>query len=513
MLATAIIVFREVLEAALIVSIILVATRGVAGRRRWIGGGIIAGLVVACLLAGFAGQVSDLAEGLGQEYLNAAILLAAVLMLAWHNVWMAQHARELSAQMKSVGQQVVAGTKPMHVLSIVVALAVMREGSEVVLFLYGMGAASDNTGPLLMGGLAGLGAGMLAGAALYFGMLRIPVRRLFQVTGWMILLLAAGLASEAVRYLVQAGALPTLSNGPLWDSGSLISAQSLLGQTLHTLVGYTPRPLGIQLAVWLLTLLIIGGLMFRSRMSHAKAALPIALVCAGLFTAGMLVSPSARAEDVVYSPIVEKGEFELEWRAHRDEGGEQEHKWEVGYGFTDRWASSVFVETKSGHGENFKAKSIAWENIFQLTEQGRFWLDAGLYVEYEHSLLNGGHDKLETKLLLEKTAGHFVHRANIIFEKEVDGINPDGVELEYAWQSLYRIQPAFNLGLEAYGKFGELSGFTPAAMQTHSIGPVVSGGVRLSPRWKLGYELGYQTGLTSVTPERVRALLELETRF
>lgn len=512
-MGTAIIVFREVLEAALIISIILAATRGVAGRLRWVGGGVLTGLGGACLLALFASQVSGLAAGMGQEYLNAAVLLAAVIMLAWHNVWMAQHARALSAQMNRVGRQVAEGARLMHVLALVVALAVLREGSEVVLFLYGMAASSDSPAIMLLGGIAGLGAGVLTGTVLYLGMARIPVRHLFQVTGWLILLLAAGLASEAARYLVQAGALPSLSAGPLWDSNNLLAGNSLLGQTLHTLVGYTPQPLGMQLVAWLLTLTIIGGLMMRPRLSGKVIAAPIALVLLAVIAAGVIVPQSARAADVVYSPNVEKGEFELEWRAHRDEGGDQQHKWEVGYGLTNRWASAVFVETESGPGEPFKASAIAWENIFQLTEQGRYWLDAGLYMEYEHSLLAGGHDKLETKLLLEKQAGQFVNRANVIFEKEISGVSPDGWELEYAWQSMYRMSPRLELGVEGFGGFGEISDFDPAAKQKHSIGPVIGGGMRLSQKWKLKYEVGYQAGLTHATPGRVRGQLELETRF
>src|SRR4249919_3255898 len=109
MFATAILVFREVLEAALIISIVCAATRGLPGRGRWVSAGIGLGVAGAVLLALGADQVANAAEGMGQELLNAGVLAAAVLMLAWHAIWMSRHGRELALQMKSVGAAVVEG--------------------------------------------------------------------------------------------------------------------------------------------------------------------------------------------------------------------------------------------------------------------------------------------------------------------------------------------------------------------------------------------------------------------
>src|ERR1051326_484662 len=102
MLATLLIVFREVIEAGLIVGIVLAATKDVPSRGRWVSYGVAAGVCGAALVAVFAGEISTLFNGSGQEFFNAAILLFAVLMLTWHNVWMAGHGREIARQMKSV---------------------------------------------------------------------------------------------------------------------------------------------------------------------------------------------------------------------------------------------------------------------------------------------------------------------------------------------------------------------------------------------------------------------------
>lgn len=273
MLATVIIVFREVLEAALVVSIVLAATRGVFRRGLWVGGGVLGGLLGATVIAWSAESIAAAASGVGQEIFNASVLFVAVIMLGWHNVWMSQHGRELASNLKSVGAAVRGGASPMHVLAAVVGMAVLREGSELVLFLYGVAAsASGNTSGMLTGAIVGLGAGAAVGAALYLGLLRIPSRSLFTVTGWMILLLAAGMAAQGAAFLVQADILPALGEN-VWDTTALISDEGVLGRVLHALMGYTARPYGIQLLFYAATL---GGILALMKIvngtRHADAA-------------------------------------------------------------------------------------------------------------------------------------------------------------------------------------------------------------------------------------------------
>ena len=269
MLATTIIVFREVLEAALVVSIVLAATRGVYRRGLWVSGGVLGGLFGATAVAFFADTIAGAASGAGQELFNAAVLFVAVIMLGWHNVWMSQHGRELASSLKSVGVAVRDGATPMHVLAAAVGMAVLREGSELVLFLYGVAASeSGDTSGMLAGALTGVGAGAAVSAALYLGLLRIPSSRLFTVTGWMILLLAAGMASQGAAYLVQADILPTLGES-VWDTTALISDEGVPGRVLRALIGYTARPYGIQVLFYVLTL---GGIM--ALMKTANGAVP-----------------------------------------------------------------------------------------------------------------------------------------------------------------------------------------------------------------------------------------------
>jgi high-affinity iron transporter len=271
MLATLVIVFREVLEASLVVGIVLAATRGVPRRALWVAGGVLGGALGAALVAGFAGEIAEAVEGVGQELFNASILLAAVCMLGWHNIWMSRHGREMAANANKLGREVLEGTRPLYALSLVVGIAVLREGSEIVLFLYSIAAAGGGSGlGMLAGGALGLAAGVGAGAAIYLGLKIIPMRHLFTVTNGLILLLAAGLASQAASFLAQAGLLPALGNN-LWDSSALLTDTSLPGQLLHVLVGYTAQPEGIQLVFYLATLAVIGALMRLTRLQPAMA--------------------------------------------------------------------------------------------------------------------------------------------------------------------------------------------------------------------------------------------------
>ncbi|QDW39557.1 iron permease [Bradyrhizobium sp. KBS0727] len=273
MIAALIIVFREVFEAGLIIGIVLAVTRTVPHRNAWIGGGVLAGVLAACVVAAFAGALSNLFAGMGQELFNAAILVIAVVMLTWHNVWMARHGAELAGELRVAGQAVVEGSKSLLALAVVVGVAVLREGSEVVLFLYGVIATGGDTAwGVTLGGLGGLALGLMICLLTYFGLLRIPARALFTTTTILIALLAAGMAAQAAAFLEKANWLTAMDN-VVWDSGWLLSDASIPGKALHTLIGYTDQPTAMQLTVYLAILLITFVLM-RLYGAPAKAVVP-----------------------------------------------------------------------------------------------------------------------------------------------------------------------------------------------------------------------------------------------
>jgi high-affinity iron transporter len=281
MLATAIIVFREVLEASLVVGIVLAASRGVSRRGVWVSSGIAAGVFGAALVAACAGAIAAAVNGIGQELFNAAILFTAVAMLGWHNIWMNRHGRELAASAALLGREVLGGSRPLYALALVVGIAVLREGSEIVLFLYGIAIASG-VGALgmLAGGVLGLAGGVATGAVIYLGLIAIPLRRLFTVTSWLILLLAAGMASQGASFLMQANLLPSFGNN-LWDTSFILSDNSMLGVLLHVLIGYSAQPAGIQVVFYLATLFVIGSLMRMMRRTPSSGAPRTAAAASG----------------------------------------------------------------------------------------------------------------------------------------------------------------------------------------------------------------------------------------
>jgi high-affinity iron transporter len=259
MFGTAIIVFREVLEAALIIGIITAATRDIPNRSRWISAGLLLGLLGSAILASFTEQISELASGIGQELFNAVILVTAVLMLAWHNIWMASHGAELAEGARNVGKAIQDGTKECSVLLAVVGIAVLREGSETVLFLYSIVTSGQaDASALLIGGAVGMIAGVVVGYTLYKGLLRIPMRWFFTATSLLVLLLAAGMASQAAHYLIQADLIPALIS-PMWDTSAALPEKSIPGLLLHSLIGYDARPTGMQLVFYMITLVAIAA--------------------------------------------------------------------------------------------------------------------------------------------------------------------------------------------------------------------------------------------------------------
>jgi high-affinity iron transporter len=269
MLAASIIVLRESFEAALLIGIIAAATRSIAGRGRWIGGGIAVGLAGACVVAALTGHIAALFNGAGQELFNVLVLATAVVLLGWHNVWMTAHGAELSADAKRLGREVGEGRRELSTILTVIALAVLREGSESVLFLYGLLSSGETTGmAVATGATLGLLMGAALGLVLYLGMLRIPMRWFFSVTAALILLIAAGMASRIAQFLIQADMLPSLQS-PLWDVSSVLPTDSIVGEVLRALMGYDAAPAGMQVIFYVVTALVILTGMWSVRRAPA----------------------------------------------------------------------------------------------------------------------------------------------------------------------------------------------------------------------------------------------------
>ena len=521
MLATAIVVFREVLEIALVLGVVLAATKDLPGKNRWVWIGLGGGILGAGLVALFADAISNMAEGIGQELFNAVVLLTAAIVISWTAMWMRKHARQMTQHLKELSHNVLEGRSPLYSLAIVVALAVLREGSEIVLFTYGMIAAGQPLSTIVAGSLTGLAGGCIVGAMLYYGLIKISPRYIFQVTTWLLVLLAAGMASIAAKFLVSAGFFSDLAS-PVWDTSGFLSEASVMGKICHALLGYSARPLMIQLIFYGTTLLGLTGTMVIMDRLSSSSAMKKSLAALALLGCGIILQPDpAYAGFKVYSPYVHKGEAELEWRGNYDnddddkaKDGEQQQKLAVGYGVTDRWFTEVYGEiereAQASEDRDWDATAIEWENRFQLTDPGAYFVDIGVLASYEVSLEGDTPDAAEVGLLLAKDTGKFTHLANILFEKEVGSDSEGGVEYGINWSSRYRYNEYFEPGIEIYSNFGKLDKNESFNEQDHRIGPAAYG--KLCDN--VYYDVGYLIGASDAAPDGTfKWVLEYERHF
>ncbi len=247
MFATALIVFRETLEAALFVGIIAAATRGLLRRTQWLSLGVVAGSLGAVGLAFAMERISALGEGLGQDFLNISIISIALLMLTWHCVWVSTHTQETVQTAKQLGYVAKSGSGTLWALAIAVALAVLREGSETVIFVSGFMSGSAQDGRSMLVGVGiGLVSGVVCGALVYAGLSRIKVQHFFTVTNAWVLVMAGALAAQLARALTQSGLIQRWTE-PLWDTSSVLPMDSAIGAIFRALVGYDARPSPLQL--------------------------------------------------------------------------------------------------------------------------------------------------------------------------------------------------------------------------------------------------------------------------
>jgi high-affinity iron transporter len=522
-----------VLEAALIVGIVLAASAGAPRRGFWVFCGVGAGIVGAGLIALFAASIAAAAAGIGQELLNAAILLLAVGMLGWHNIWMSRHGRELTSSARAIGDAVISRSRPLYVLAVVTGLAVLREGSETVLFLYGIAAAGGTgAGAMIPGAALGLAGGVGVGAALYLGLLRIPVRRLFTVTSWMVLLLAAGMAAQAAGFLVQADLLPPLGDA-VWDTSAVLTEESILGKALHTLVGYVSRPEGVQLlfylitlaGIWLLTQWVGRPVSPTPRPSLRRGVeMPLGII---LLLGGLGAGSVGLADELkLRYPIVDYREFEIEHNGvttfdspKSGKSNNQFYNVEWGFGPLPNYFVELEHELEAPPGENITYEATSIENYLQLTPTGKYWGDLAMFAEYSQPAHKADAKSFTFGPLAQTELGEVagfgaLHTLNLLFTREVGNNATSATPLFIAWQSRLLINPYIQPGFEYYGMIDDVAAPGKLADQQHRIGPVLVGLQNFAPYGKLKYEVGYQFGLTSATERgAVRWRLEYEIPF
>ncbi|MDX8392496.1 MAG: hypothetical protein R8K53_08040 [Mariprofundaceae bacterium] len=245
-------------------------------------------------------------------------------------------------------------------------------------------------------------------------------------------------------------------------------------------------------------------------------------VIRGVFAAALLVFmlPGQAQAAKVYSPLVEKGEIEIEYQMDYTVDNKPnankttKQQFEFGYGITDRWQSAINAVYIDKPGAGFTYDRLKWENIYQLFEKGERWLDAGFYFEYQiPDAKSSAPDVAEVKLLLQKrldTAEYDTsskHTANFTLKKELGVLATQGTNVSYAWQSKWKVSELFRPGFEIFGKLGQVSNLNSPAQQSHLLGPVISGEIA----HLVEFEVGYLFGMTSGSVDGlIKLVIEME---
>ena len=240
-----IIVLHEVLEAALMISVLMAITRRLELRLRWLATALFLGFAGALAYARLLAPVSNLFDGVGQELVNAALqisVFAFLVIIAFHVT-------------SGRGRQLGRGSWLPFIMALAVALSIVREGSEIIIYVSGFLQVESLSQSVTVGSLTGAGIGCSVGVLLYYLLLAIPEARATWVSLLLLCLAASSMVAQATKLLIQADWLTVA--GPLWDTSRFISEQSMPGELLYALIGYEASPSAIEVAVYVGSILIM----------------------------------------------------------------------------------------------------------------------------------------------------------------------------------------------------------------------------------------------------------------
>jgi hypothetical protein len=245
----------------------------------------------------------------------------------------------------------------------------------------------------------------------------------------------------------------------------------------------------------------------------------------GVVSAGLalvLAALPARADFKVWQPDAEYGETAIEtlgdW-GHDPvpaRSGEESFTEEIEHGVTPWWLTELELEQQRlpGPDEQTNFSQVTSENLFQFTERGEYWLDAGFYFEYGQTMLPKTPSEITFGPVLRKEIFHTIDTVNIFFEKDLGNYATAGPSFLYAWETRIDLGTAVEPGFQAYGEPGVFGHFASAGQQDHRLGPMLFGTVALLGPGSLKWNGGILFGLTPAAPrETIRWQLEYELHF
>ncbi len=221
--------------------------------------------------------------------------------------------------------------------------------------------------------------------------------------------------------------------------------------------------------------------------------------------------------DYIYSPTVEQGEKEIDFKFGTDNQQDGSHKtvssMGFGYGVNENWFTEIYLKSERQSGDGLTL--IEWENKFQITETGKYPIELGLVSEIE-APVNNSNEPWEFKIgsLLQTEFGKLLLNGNILFERKFGSNNTDAsyvTELGYQWQVKYRLKPEFEFGAQGFGEMGEWNDWDSSNAQNHRFGPAVFGKFALGSKQAVKYNAAYLVGISDAAPNNTfRMQLEYE---
>jgi high-affinity iron transporter len=264
MFKIAIVVFRECLEIALLLGVITAATRHIDKSRHYIVMGALLGIILSSFFAFFTQSLSLMFDGYGDEIFDSCIILLTAAIISWTAIWMQGYTKKIKKNLGELSNKISSGVASHFMLVAVVSATILREGAEIILFIYSVSSA-ENIKPddyLLGLGIGGL-LGLVTGVVLYMGLIKIAGKYIFKISTILLIIIAAGLTSQAAGILTSSGIIE-IYNEPLWDSSWLIDDRSIFGKILNIITGYDSKPNVMQIIFYTGTILI-NILMIKTR--------------------------------------------------------------------------------------------------------------------------------------------------------------------------------------------------------------------------------------------------------
>lgn len=274
MFKLAIVVFRECLEISLLLGVILAITKPIANSRIYIILGACAGVVLAAIFALFTRRIAANFGEVGDEIFGSFVILLTAVIINWTVVWMQGYSAKIRKNLSTLSENIVAGLTSKLILVSVVATTILREGAEIILFIYSITSAGTLTSTQYLIGL-GVGAlsGVIVGTIMYLGLLKYSGRYIFKISTILLTLVAAGLAAEAAGILTSCGVIHAYSQ-ELWNTAWLIDNKSIVGKLLKLTIGYDARPNALQVIFYVgsitMTLIMMKIKSMLAKNSHFR---------------------------------------------------------------------------------------------------------------------------------------------------------------------------------------------------------------------------------------------------